>query len=85
MVTRSANVLTSEQIARFERDGFLVVEDVLEPGHVRHLSDTLDAVLNRPLEERTPDFRVDRNSTTALRNLDSFHKYWLAGAELPSV
>ncbi len=46
MALRSAQRigLTNEQRERFERDGYLVVEDALEPEHVARLIDAVDRV-----------------------------------------
>lgn len=79
---RQGRTLTAEQIETFERDGFLVLGRVLEDEHVARLSRTLDDLLARDLSRRTPDFVVDRNSTTALRNINHFTKYWIGGEGL---
>ena len=80
--TRSTRTLSEAQVEFFEQNGYLVLEGLIGSAQLDHLRLTLAAVINRDPAHRTADFVVDRNSTTALRNINHFTKYWLAGSEL---
>jgi ectoine hydroxylase-related dioxygenase (phytanoyl-CoA dioxygenase family) len=59
-----AAVLTEEQRHRFERDGFLVVEDALEP----HLLGRLSAAVDRLYEEGVREKGLSKANHWELRN-----------------
>ncbi len=82
MLTRSApRTLTGAQVASFEERGFLLLERVIDESHLARLRATLDALLRRDPQRRTADFVADKD-TSALRNINHFTRYWIAGAEL---
>jgi ectoine hydroxylase-related dioxygenase (phytanoyl-CoA dioxygenase family) len=83
MVTsRELTTLTANQVGLFERDGFLLLERVLGEERIVPLRESLADLLTRDPARRTGDFVVDKGSTTALRNINHFTRYWIAGTEL---
>ncbi len=56
----ASDLLTPEQIGRFERDGFLVTEDALEPGELEEFGSAVDHAVarrsrgdDRPVEDKS--------------------------------
>jgi ectoine hydroxylase-related dioxygenase (phytanoyl-CoA dioxygenase family) len=82
LTSRELKTMTAKQVDLFEQNGFLIIERVLEAEQIHHLRKSLADLLNRDPERRTSDFVVDKGSTTALRNINHFTRYWIAGAEL---
>jgi len=81
-VVQEPRTLTADQVRSFWANGYLPLEDVTTEDQREHLKQTLQDLVDRPPERRTPDFTVDRNSTSALRNINHFTRYWIAGSEL---
>src|SRR5262249_35678557 len=82
LIARQPTTLSQHQVDFFWQNGYVVVEDALDRDRIEHLRATLSDLINRDPSRRTPDFVVDRNSTTALRNINHFTRYWIAGSEL---
>jgi 2-aminoethylphosphonate dioxygenase len=78
--------LTSDQIARFERDGFVLVRGVFTPREVAEQSRAIDALSNRPPEigRQMVYFEDSLTSpgTRVLSRIEKFVEYDAALAEL---
>jgi len=81
-VAQRLRVLSEEQVDYFWTNGFVVVDDVLGEAQIQHLTATLQDLVDRPADKRAVDFQVDFNSDSALRNINHFTRYWIAGMEL---
>jgi ectoine hydroxylase-related dioxygenase (phytanoyl-CoA dioxygenase family) len=82
LTSREPTTLTTGQVELFAQNGFLILERVLGEERITHLRTSLADLLNRDPARRTGDFVIDKGSTTALRNINHFTRYWIAGAEL---
>ena len=61
------HVLTEQERDQFERDGYLIIEDALEPDHVHRLKEAVDRVAAAERDEHQipPDKRVRVNDFTS--------------------
>src|SRR6266849_9219448 len=82
LTSRELTTLSTKQVDLFEQNGFLIIERVLGGEQILPLRKSLADLLNRDPARRTSDFVVDKESNTALRNINHFTRYWIAGAEL---
>ena len=78
MAAVATRVLTPDQIAAFNRDGFIVLPDVLSGDFLSRLRSNLDDLLRNGVATaaENADFSIERaDGATSIRKINNFIRY----------